>query len=319
MAQFIAEQKRWVNVSEVIAHFDGAHKSTVYRLLRDLEDSPHLCHLQRDLRKGLVFIDPAEYRLSLRLSRYDATMLMLAARLLARHADKPSPAAVRGLRALGVALAKMEPNTSDYVIHLADAMEQRVMSDRAQDEQRMLNKLIDAWAERRSVNLYTRAEPNHPRPFDPYAIEPSGIGFLTYVIGFDHSKGGLRTFSLERLAFVSETSKRFELPSDFDINDLLAPAWGVNYGDGKARVRVRLQFVGENAVRRMQESQFHPSQVNALQADGSLIVSFEIGDTLEMRPFVLGWGAQVRVLEPPELRDFVRDELRRAAEGYADL
>ena len=67
----------------------------------------------------------------------------------------------------------------------------------------MLETLTLAWAERRQVRmLYAapHAEEVTERMFDPYFIEPSAAGYSCYAIGYDHLRGGVREFKVERIA-----------------------------------------------------------------------------------------------------------------------
>jgi proteasome accessory factor B len=52
------------------------------------------------------------------------------------------------------------------------------------------------------------------------------------------------------------------------------------------------------------------------EADGSLIWRARVAGSLEVRIWLLGWGADVEVLDPPELRAEVAGELERAAARY---
>jgi CRISPR-associated endonuclease/helicase Cas3 len=52
------------------------------------------------------------------------------------------------------------------------------------------------------------------------------------------------------------------------------------------------------------------------QPDGSLIWRARVAEPQEMLPWVRGWGADVEVLEPKELRETLRGEVRRLARTY---
>lgn len=56
----------------------------------------------------------------------------------------------------------------------------------------------------------------------------------------------------------------------------------------------------------------------AEHADGSLTVSFETAGLEDARAFVMGWGAKVRVLDPPALAEAVAEAHRQAARRYGD-
>ncbi|HUW14960.1 MAG TPA: WYL domain-containing protein, partial [Anaerolineae bacterium] len=52
------------------------------------------------------------------------------------------------------------------------------------------------------------------------------------------------------------------------------------------------------------------------QADGSLIWRARVAEPQEMLPWIRGWGADVEVVEPKDVRDRMAGEARRLAEVY---
>jgi len=50
------------------------------------------------------------------------------------------------------------------------------------------------------------------------------------------------------------------------------------------------------------ETVWHPSQVLEPQSDGALIMTLKVTNTIHLYAWILGWGEEVEVLEPAELR-----------------
>ena len=183
----------------------------------------------------------------------------------------------------------------------------------------MLERLTEAWAERRQVRLWQRAAETHParvRLFEPYFLEPVGVGYALYVIGFDHLRQAIRTFKVERLQHVEVTGEHFEVPEDFDPYHYLHSAWGINRGKDGEQIEVRLRFPPGRVTERVKESEWHISQRIKDLPDGGSILSVRVGATLEMKPWIRQWGADCEVLSPPELRAEIAAEMRKAAEVY---
>jgi predicted DNA-binding transcriptional regulator YafY len=67
---------------------------------------------------------------------------------------------------------------------------------------------------------------------------------------------------------------------------------------------------------RVQETRWHPTQSVALADDGSLSWSAIVAGTVEIRSWILGWGADVEVLAPAELRAEIGSILATAAAHY---
>jgi predicted DNA-binding transcriptional regulator YafY len=103
------------------------------------------------------------------------------------------------------------------------------------------------------------------------------------------------------------------IPDDFDARSLLGRAWGVMYGDETTVVTLRFS---PRVARRVKESIWHESQHLEDCPDGGCIMRVQVAHTLEMQPWIRGWGADCEVLAPPALRAEVAEEMRRAAEVY---
>jgi predicted DNA-binding transcriptional regulator YafY len=78
-----------------------------------------------------------------------------------------------------------------------------------------------------------------------------------------------------------------------------------------------LRFTAARA-RWVAREQWHPGQLGHTEPDGSYVVEIPYSDDRELLLDILRYGSEVRVLEPPELRERVREELGRAARQYAD-
>ena len=135
---------------------------------------------------------------------------------------------------------------------------------------------------------------------DPYFVETTGTGFSMYVIG-QASRGdrqGIVTFKMNRIREIKVLDDTFEIPPDLDLNRLLSTSWGVMRGE---QVKVKLKFSAEVA-RRVKESIWHHSQVIKYLTDGGCLMSLTVSITLEITPWIRGWGPDVEVLEPEKLR-----------------
>lgn len=254
------------------------------------------------------------YVTSVRLNLHEATALFLAARLLTRYSDTNHPHVARAIEKLAAAMPK--DVMQRHMCRAADVVRTRREWPELVHN---LERLTEAWAERRRVRLWQKprdGKPAHERLFDPYFLEPSGVGYSLYVIGWDHYRDDLRTFRIERLERVELTDEHYVPREDFDPYQYLHGAWGVNWGTGE-EVEVRLQFSPGRVTERVKESEWHISQRIEDLPDGSCILSVRVGSTLEMKPFIRQWGADCVVLAPAQLRQELAEEMRRAAGNYA--
>jgi predicted DNA-binding transcriptional regulator YafY len=62
------------------------------------------------------------------------------------------------------------------------------------------------------------------------------------------------------------------------------------------------------------ERQWHATQELVTERDGSVVLTMRVADTLELRRWILGFGASAEVLAPESLRD----EIRKEAQAMVD-
>jgi predicted DNA-binding transcriptional regulator YafY len=118
---------------------------------------------------------------------------------------------------------------------------------------------------------------------------------------------------VERILDASLTPETFEAGDADPIAGELLRAWDVI--TDQPLVTVVARFSPEVASR-VAETTWHPTQQIDRGADGSLTWTARVAGIQEIRSWVLGWGGEVEVLEPAELRERVRFELETALARY---
>ena len=157
-------------------------------------------------------------------------------------------------------------------------------------------------------------KPGFPRR-QPYYVDPYTLllyqGGL-YLRGFSHGANAMRTFAVERIKQVDLMGERFEIPAEFSSEDFGARLFGLI---DEVPQRVRIQFTREVAYQ-LKERQWHSTQKIIRQKNGSVILTIDAGGLDEMASWILSWGPQAKVLEPPELVKLVKRELSKAIRRY---
>lgn len=288
-----------------IAQDCGVARRTIYRDLMALHEMGVPVWEDR----GRFGIDRAAYLSTVRLNLNEAIALYFAARLLAHHSDEHNPHIVAALDKLAAGLP--DQTISTHIARVADLVRARPL--RA-EYIRTLEAITRAWADRRLVRLRYRAHGRETteRVIAPYFVEVSRSTPAAYVIGFDQLRGAIRTFKIERVERAELLEDAYSIPPDFDPYDFLARAWGVM---DETEVQIHLRFTPEGASR-VRESVWHHSQRLDDRPDGGCDLYVTIGGIREIMPWVLGWGAEVEVIAPPELRAEVAAHGARMASLY---
>ena len=252
----------------------------------------------------------------LEMSPEEAMTLYLAARLFTKQHDKRNEPAETALMKLATAL------TSDarvgHEIHEA-ALELAQRPDAGEYNQ-IFRAVMQAYIYRRVLHI--TYEPGQGRAFEtdfsPFLLEPSTVGFTTYAIGHSSVVNAWRTYKLERIRAATLTRQEYRIPPDFPGLDILRSAWSIMWGEEVETVVLRFS---PTVYRRVMETRWHPSETKEDDPEkpGHLRWSAQVADTLDMLPWVRGWGADVEVLEPKELREELMGEAKRLMRVYGRI
>ena len=185
---------------------------------------------------------------------------------------------------------------------------------------RLFEKLARAVLERLEIRFdYRKIESDEweSRSLKPFHLAEVDGGW--YVIGHDPLRKARRTFALQRMKAVRVLKTRFLRPADFDLGDHLGASFGVwhNPTDREEHHRIRLKFTGW-AARMVGERRWHLSQeiISKDESADEIEMSLELSGFEEISRWILSWGPQVEVLEPPELRMAVKTAIADAGSIY---
>jgi len=147
------------------------------------------------------------------------------------------------------------------------------------------------------------------RKVDPYALVFRAG--LWYLVGYCHLRTAPRTFRVDRIQKLAVLSQSFQMPEDFDIHKYLE-----NEFKAQPLVRARLRFVPEAAyIAASNRVIWESLQENP---DGSTEVTLTAPDLPWLTSMTLGFANWVTVLDPPELRDMVREWAQAVVSQYAE-
>lgn len=135
-------------------------------------------------------------------------------------------------------------------------------------------------------------------------IDPYGTVFrhgLWYVAAFCHRRNEERLFRLDRVISLERTGQSFEPRTDFSLADYMRDAWHVERGK-PITAKVRFSGLAKQIV---MEGQWHPSQKVLQEDSDTAILSFKTGGLRELSTWLMGFGGEAEVLEPPELRELL--------------
>ena len=142
-------------------------------------------------------------------------------------------------------------------------------------------------------------------------LDPLRLIFMSrgwYLIARSLTHDQTRTFKMDRMIEIVLTGEHFEPDPDFSEDEYFGAAWCM-IPEGKL-YSIKLRFSAEVAAS-VEEVRWHESQSTIRLDDGRLIFEVEVDGLREITPWVLGYGDQVEVLTPPELREKIREKAVR--------
>lgn len=248
---------------------------------------------------------------SIEVSEGEITALLVAQKALAQYKGTPFE------RPLHSAFRKLTDGLKDRVSFSWTDLE-NVISFRSAGASVSDLELFETVSKAvlRSVELEFEYRKLNSTGYEQRRVRPYHLGCLEnqwYLFAEDLERRQLRTFALPRMRKVTLTIKRFQRPADFSIAQVLSGSFGVHSAGKKQRIRLQFDAF---AARLVAERKWHESQRVREKADGSIILQLELGGLEEIERWILSWGAHVQVLEPPRLREMIRETVSAIAEIY---
>jgi predicted DNA-binding transcriptional regulator YafY len=156
------------------------------------------------------------------------------------------------------------------------------------------------------------------RKYEKILIEPLYYFFenqFYYLLAWknnEHKKPGI--YSMSRINKVKNTGKNFEIPGDFKVTDYIKSEKEVSPTDNKL-YHFELSFPKEIAKEAIDKT-YYPNQHIKICDDGTAYVSFKSTELYSVYYWVLSEGHRVKVLNPPELVNLIKMEVKKLAKYY---
>ena len=164
--------------------------------------------------------------------------------------------------------------------------------------------------------VWIRYRSRGARAASDYLLSPLALvhrGPVAYVIGtlFDYKDP--RLFAMHRIERAEPDEGKVRRPPQFDLGAFLV-AGRMDFGEGKP---ITFAAVFDDTVaEHLLETPLSTDQRTSVAADGRIRVSATVADTPQLRWWLLGFGANVEVLSPAELRAEIEAEARAMVLHY---
>ena len=278
-------------------HFEVSRR-TIFRDLRTLGESG----------VPLTYAEGGGYEI---LEGYQLPPLMLTAReaatvLVGTQFTKlqPDRSLQEDAEAVSMKLRSVLPEpVRDYIDRLQEAtaiapyLQNMATATAEHDESGRWFELSEAIARKRKMRMtyYTPSRDQETRR----TVDPLGLVFYSdswNLVAFDHLRGDLRNFRLDRIRAMQMLFEEFTPPVNFDLQRYLREK-----GESPRNVRIVLSF--DNRAYRWAKRTIPAEVEEEFKRDDRTEVTFYFENMEYLANWLLRYGANVRVLEPDTLKE----------------
>ena len=123
----------------------------------------------------------------------------------------------------------------------------------------------------------------------------------------------IRVLAVERIEKLTLEATSFEPPEDFDPSSYLEGAFSLIFDD-PADFKI---IFSENVARYIKERNWGKEQKITENPDGSILLELNTSGWLDIKRWILSFGADAEVIEPENMRQEVVEAIRSAAGKYS--
>ncbi len=197
-------------------------------------------------------------------------------------------------------------------------MKGRILFEEIPHGTQYLQTIIEAMQQNRVLEIdYQPFKGDHAiYHLAPYAMKVYNRRW--YVVGKMDEANGIRHIALDRVIDLAVTDVNFKMPKKFDAEDYYANTVGIYVSDDLKPQTVRIRVYGDK-VDYVRSLPLHKSQEEVVTKNGEYSeFKYKVCFTPELTTQLLSMGEYVEVLEPKELKDTMKERLKKALKTYKD-
>lgn len=182
--------------------------------------------------------------------------------------------------------------------------------------QRYLTTILESIRDRKvlcvSYQSFTKPQPT------TFKLKPYGLKVFKqrwYVLAeSEYPDHRLLVYALDRFESMERTEEPYEIPEDFDVEYYFRGSYGVT-GVGQQAELINLKVVASQ-VKYFRTLPLHHTQKEDETTDKYSVFSYFVVPTYEFKQEILSRGANVEVLYPKELREEIKEEVKKMNKLY---
>lgn len=302
----IIREGKYPNATKLCRIFEVS-RSTVMRDLEFLRDRYNAPLEYAQERNGYYYSDPTFFIKSVMLSEGELFTVSVMMPLLEQYRNTPLEGSFKSIVDKITAMLPEEVSVnSGFAAKDIDF----ITGPLPKIEEEVFNNTFQAVKTRTSMEFSYHS---CTRKVDPYHVLCHKGGW--YVLGYCHAKCDIRIFSLARMTNTRCTKEFFSMPENFNVKDYVDLSFGIWNNPGSEQ-KYELEFCSSLATL-VSERIWHATQELEQLENGCVRLSFVSNQPEEILFWVLGFGGGVKVINPPELAERVRQEAEKILKKYS--
>lgn len=180
-----------------------------------------------------------------------------------------------------------------------------------------LTAIMEAMTEGHKIKInYLKYTSSMAESFTLHPFAVKEFAKRWYLVAHCQERDALRVYGLDRIREMEVTEDEFQMPSDFDVDDVFATSFGTYLPEGKAQL---ITFrTTEKEARFLRDLPIHDSQeeLRSADKDHALFSIFVCPNESLIMEFCKH-GRRLEVLSPENVRAAVAEQLMEAAKMYS--
>lgn len=182
----------------------------------------------------------------------------------------------------------------------------------------MIKTINRAILEHRKVEIkYNPVKsPARTRVIEPYTIVlfQSSIYIICAASEVEDPDSRVRSLKLDRFEKATILDDWFKVPADLDLDQFVGNSLGIFVGNKPKNFKIK---ISKQAATWVTEDPWHPDQKIKELKDGSIQLSVNAVNEMEIIPRVLHLGAEAEILSPASARKSMSNIVKQLAKKYA--
>jgi predicted DNA-binding transcriptional regulator YafY len=285
------------------------------RMIRiDLKKIPEIFPVEIIVRNGRHYYENTEDTIdNINITEQDKTAITLAMGVFARFNgtpiyDKFSDAVTRILASS--VLRRINTSDTKKYIQVAEVSEGSGIE--------WLEKIYNAIVDKKTLKLHYRSfgDRTSVRTISPYMLKEYRNKW--YMIAYaPEIKYDDKTilFKLSRIDNIEDSDEDYYIDPSFNQDQYFKYSLGVFHMHNSQPIDVKLKFT-EFAINLISDDKLHPSMEIISKNEKEMVVQLRVYNSPELQNLILGFGENVQVIEPLNLRTLIKDRINKALLKY---